>query len=135
MTPGRIVALIVAVFGVTLPFTYILNHGLPTQFTNSWADFDDNSNEIDDPVLDALCLKAVIYLNNEQYEKAIGAYSEAIQRNPKFSLAYIGRGDVYLAKNDYDRAITDYEQASRLDPRNEELKRRVDVVREVRAGR
>jgi tetratricopeptide (TPR) repeat protein len=134
MTPLRVVALIVAVFAVSLPFTYILNHGLPMQFGCALTDLDD-PDEIDDPALDALCFKALLYLNNEQYDKAIGAYTEAIQRNPKFSLAYIGRGDVYLAKNDYDRALADYEQASRLDPRNEDIKRRAEVVREVRANR
>jgi tetratricopeptide (TPR) repeat protein len=129
-----VICLVGLVFGISLPFTYILNNGVPTKFGASFVD-DADADEIDDPVLDALCLKAVLYLNNEQFDKAIAAYTEAIQRNPKFSLAYIGRGDVYLAKNDYDHALADFDQAARLEPKNEDIKRRADVVREVRANR
>jgi tetratricopeptide (TPR) repeat protein len=134
MNPLRVICVVGLVFGVSLPFTYFLNKGLPTNFGANFVDVDD-PDEIDDPVLDSLCLKALLYLNNEQFDKAIGAYTEAIQRNPKFALAYIGRGDVYLAKNDYDHALADYDQAARLEPKNEDIKRRADVVREVRANR
>jgi tetratricopeptide (TPR) repeat protein len=118
-----------------MPFTYILNHGVPAVFSTCIADDGDGDATSDDPVVDALLLKAALYLGNEQHDKAIAAYAEAISRDPKCALAYIGRGDVYLAKNDLDRALLDYDQAARLDPKNDDIKRRADVVREVRANR
>jgi len=135
MTPMRVFGLVALVFAVSLPFTYILSHGVPAVFHTCSADDAGEDATVDDPVIDALLLKAVMYLGNGQEDKAIAAYSEAIRRDPKCALAYIGRGDVYLAKNDLDRAVLDYDQAARLDPKNEELKRRAEVVREVRANR
>ena len=67
------------------------------------------------------------------HQRPLRSYSEAIQRDPKYSFAYIGRGDVYLAKGDLDRALRDYECALRLDPANDAAKSRADVVREQRA--
>jgi Tfp pilus assembly protein PilF len=127
--------LVALVFAVSLPFTYILNHGVPAVFSTAIADCGDEDTTTDDPAMDALLLRATLYLGNEQFDKAIAAYSEAISRDPKCALAYIGRGDVYLAKNDLDRALLDYDQAARLDPKNDDIKRRADVVREVRANR
>jgi tetratricopeptide (TPR) repeat protein len=133
MTPLRAVGLVIAVFVVTLPVTFVMNHGLPAHF--ALLNADDNDLGPDDPVVDALCLKAVAALSNEQYDKAIAAYTEAIKRDPKYPYAYIGRGDAYLLKGDLDRAQLDYDQALRLDPQNEEAKARGDLVREERANR
>jgi Tfp pilus assembly protein PilF len=94
MTPLRVVGLVVLVFAVSLPFTYILNHGVPSLFSTAIAGDDDEDRTSDDPVVDALLLKALMYLGNDQFDKAIAAYSEAIRRDPKCALAYIGRGDV-----------------------------------------
>jgi tetratricopeptide (TPR) repeat protein len=135
MNPLRTVGLLTVVFVLTLPFMYVLNHGLPALKLDSTTKEDDIPDEPDDPATDALLLKAVLYMQDGQNDKAIAAYTEAIKRSPKYSLAYIGRGDAYLAKSDYDRALLDYDEAARLDPRNEDIKKRAEVVREVRAGR
>jgi tetratricopeptide (TPR) repeat protein len=133
MTPLRAVGLVVAVFVVTLPVTYVMNHGLPAHFAMLNATDDDLGP--DDPVVDALCLKAMAAMGNEQYDKAIAAYTEAIRRDPKYSYAYLGRGDVYLLKGDLDRALLDFDQAVRLDPHNEEAKAQAEIVRRERANR
>ena len=135
MTPMRVIGLVGLVFAVSLPFTYIVNHGVPAAFSTCIADDGGDDATTDDPVVDALLLKAVLYLGNQQHDKAIAAYSEAISRDPKCAIAYAGRGDVYLAKNDLDRALLDYEQAARLEPKNDDFKKRAEVVREVRANR
>jgi len=112
----------------------VMNRGLPGIVNLSGWDAEE-SGEDDDPVVDALCFRAVMHLGNDQYDKAIAAYTEAIGRNSKSSLAYLGRGDVYLLKGDLDRALLDYDQAVRLDPKNEAAKARAEVVRAEPASR
>ena len=68
-------------------------------------------------------------LSDGQYDKAIAAYTSAIGRDPKYSFAYIGRGDAYVAKGDLGRALSDYERALQLDPSNDAAKVRADAVR------
>jgi tetratricopeptide (TPR) repeat protein len=132
MTPLRVVGLVITVFVVTFPVTYVMNRGLPAH----WALLDAQEGlDNDDPVVDALCLKAMAAMGNEQYDKAIAIYTDAIRRDPKYAYAYIGRGDAYLLKGDLDRALCDFDQAARLDPGNEEAKARAEIVREERANR
>jgi tetratricopeptide (TPR) repeat protein len=99
MNPLRSVGLLTVVFVLTLPFMYLLNHGLPALKFGSTIMEDDIPDEPDDPATDALLLKAVLYVQDGQNDKAVAAYTEAIQRSPKYSIAYIGRGDAYLAKS------------------------------------
>ncbi|MBT9169496.1 MAG: TPR repeat-containing protein YrrB [Syntrophomonadaceae bacterium] len=54
-------------------------------------------------------------LNNE-YDKAIEAYTRAIALNPNIAGAYYGRGVAYYNKGQYDRAIEDYNKAIALSP-------------------
>lgn len=134
MTPLRVVGLVVLVFVVTLPVTFVMHKGLPAHLSLLEEDNDD-APETDDPVVDALCLKALAALGNGNTDKAIAAYTEAIGRDPKYSYAYIGRGDAYLIKGDLDRALLDYDHAVRLDPNNDEATARAKVVREERESR
>jgi tetratricopeptide (TPR) repeat protein len=133
MTPLRVVGLIGLVFAVTLPFTYVLNHGLPASFGTSFME-DSADEDSDDPVVDAMCLKGLMHSSNGHYDKAITAYTEAIKRDPKYVYAYIGRGDVYFTKGDLDRALADYDHVLRIDPKNAEAKVRAEVIREQRAN-
>jgi tetratricopeptide (TPR) repeat protein len=50
------------------------------------------------------------------YDNAIADFGEAIQRNPKFTLAFQNRGRAWHKKGEYDRAIQDFGEALRLDP-------------------
>ena len=134
MTPLRLVGLVAIVFVVSLPATYVMNHGLPAIVTLSGCDADEPGDN-DDPVVDALCLKAAMFAGNDQYDKAIAAYTEAIGRDPKYSFAYLGRANVYMAKGDIDRAVLDYDQAVRLDPKNEMAKALAEVARAQRENR
>jgi tetratricopeptide (TPR) repeat protein len=134
MTPLRVIGLVAIVFVVSLPATYVMNHGLPGFVSLSGCDADEPV-ENDDPIVDALILKAAMFVGNDQYDKAIAAYTEAIGRDPKYAFAYIGRGDAYLLKGDLDRALLDYDQAIRLDPKDESAKARAEVVRAERANR
>jgi tetratricopeptide (TPR) repeat protein len=134
MRPFLLIGIVAAVFVLSMPVMYVVTNGVPGKWNLPISVADAEEAEHDDPVADALCLKALMYAGREQYDKAIAAYTEAIGRDSKNSLAYVGRGNVYLAKGDFDRALLDFEEAARLDPRNESLKVMVEMVREQRAG-
>jgi tetratricopeptide (TPR) repeat protein len=134
MSPLRIAGLIGVVFAVSLPFTFVMKNGVPRGIGTAFFD-QDCDYDTDDPVVDELCLKGMLYFSDKKYDRAIEAYSAAIRRDSKYVYAYIGRGDVYSAKGDLDRALADYDYAARLDPRNQEAKVRAEMIREERLGR
>jgi tetratricopeptide (TPR) repeat protein len=51
------------------------------------------------------------------FDRAIANYGEAIRLDPKFALAYAGRGATWQDKRDLDRAIANYDEAIRLNPK------------------
>ena len=58
-----------------------------------------------------------LYLDSQEYDAAIEAYTEAIRLDAKFTTAYNDRGLAYFKKADFDKAIEDYSEAIRLDPK------------------
>ncbi len=52
------------------------------------------------------------------YDNAIGDFTEAIQRNPRFTLAFQNRGRSWYKKQDFDRSVRDLTEAIRLEPKN-----------------
>ncbi|BCU13437.1 tetratricopeptide repeat protein [Microcystis aeruginosa] len=56
------------------------------------------------------------YRNNNQYDKAIAAYTKAIEINPQYAEAYFNRGNVYHDLKEYDKAIKDYNKAIEINP-------------------
>jgi tetratricopeptide (TPR) repeat protein len=132
MSALRTFALVAAAFILSLPMMYFMNHGLPANWNVPDASTEETEEDRDDPVVDVLCLKGLMLLGEQKYDKAITAYSDAIRRDPKYAFAYLGRGDVYLAKGDLDRAALDYNQAVRLDPSNEAAKERAHAVGQQR---
>lgn len=59
------------------------------------------------------------YLNRQEYDKAIAAYSQAIALNPKYADALCNRGVVYGLKGQDDLAVVDYGLAIAMNPRYE----------------
>lgn len=61
----------------------------------------------------------VRYLSEGNYQEAIIAFTAAIEIDPKQALAYVGRGDAYVASGETEEnltaAQTDYEKALELD--------------------
>ena len=53
---------------------------------------------------------------NDDLDKAIADYTEAIRADPKWAVPYAKRGDLYDDKGDQERAIADLSEALRLDP-------------------
>jgi tetratricopeptide (TPR) repeat protein len=56
------------------------------------------------------------YRKSDQPEKAIAAYSRAIDVDPRDALSWNNRGSNYYTLRQLDKAITDYRQAIALDP-------------------
>src|SRR5262249_27189655 len=54
--------------------------------------------------------------NNNDYDRAIAAFDEAVLLDPKNPIAIVYRGTAYAGKGDYDRAIADYNEAIQFDP-------------------
>ena len=56
------------------------------------------------------------FYGQRKYDKAIEAYSKAIELNPNDSGLYNNRGIVYHLKREYEKAIADYTRAAELNP-------------------
>ena len=52
----------------------------------------------------------------EDYDRAIADFTEAIRLDPKDDWAYYYRAQSWNAKGEYDKAIADLTEAIRLDP-------------------
>ena len=60
--------------------------------------------------------RGVGYLENEQDNRAIECFTEAIRLCPGFTNAYFARPCAYDDKGDFDRAIADFTEVIRLTP-------------------
>lgn len=54
------------------------------------------------------------YLQNAEYEKALSAFTKAIEMDPQNGAAYTGRGDTYMEMGQYTDAVVEYKAASRF---------------------
>jgi len=57
-----------------------------------------------------------VYYEQQQFNEAINAYSEAIEHNPKLAFAYANRAETYNQIGKYDLAIADCDKALEIDP-------------------
>lgn len=77
---------------------------------------------------------SVRYLSEGNYEEAIIAFTAAIEIDPNQTLAYVGRGDAYIASGETTEnlaaARSDYEMAIELDGTEAELYRKVAEIYE-----
>lgn len=60
----------------------------------------------------------VVLNNNSDREKAIVAYQQAIQLDPKWAHPYNGLGNIYRDLNRHKEAIIAFQKALQIDPRN-----------------
>lgn len=129
MTSLRMVGLIVLVFLISLPVTFLANSDFSNwRFSFGAAEAGEDKEDRDDPVVDVLCLKAMKELADGNNTKAIALYTKAIERDPKYAYSYIGRGDAYVLNGEFARAIQDYNQAARLDP-DSGARERIELAR------
>ncbi|HLJ92528.1 MAG TPA: tetratricopeptide repeat protein [Gemmataceae bacterium] len=132
MIASRLFGFAFLIFLVSLPVTYFMQN-VASDADASTA-LNDEHEQQDDPIVDVYCLKGLAAMEKLQFDKAIAAYTAAINRDSQYSFAYVGRGDAYLAQGDADRALVDYDHAVRLDPSNAAAKARADAVRKDKAN-
>jgi len=60
--------------------------------------------------------KGFVYKNEGEYDKAIVAFTKAIELNPGFVVAYSNRGWTYIDLEQYELGIADCTKAIELDP-------------------
>jgi hypothetical protein len=66
-------------------------------------------------------------------EEAMRSVDLALKLNPNLEAAHVLRGDLHMWKNDLDAASRDYSRALELNPRNAEVRRRLqDIVTRAR---
>lgn len=63
-------------------------------------------------------LKATIYLNVDESDKAIDEYTLAIKFDPKYKSYYISRAQIFYNLSQYDKADEDYNKVLELDEGN-----------------
>ena len=56
------------------------------------------------------------YLDYNEPDQAIQAFTEALKLNPRNVHAYFARGCAWAERGDLEKAIADYNEAIRLDP-------------------
>ncbi len=61
-----------------------------------------------------------IYRREGRYDKAVEAYTAAIDLSPEDSINYYIRGDVYFDLKEYDRAVEDYSKFIELNPEDDD---------------
>ena len=61
--------------------------------------------------------RGVLHGIQGNYTQAVSDYSQAIDLNSKYSVAYCYRGNVYYSQEKYDQAILDYARAIELNPK------------------
>lgn len=57
-----------------------------------------------------------LWLERQEFDIAIGDFTEAIKLDPSETVAFAARGTVWIKKKAYDKAIADLNEAVRLDP-------------------
>lgn len=78
--------------------------------------FVSSAGESDDTLAKAFTYRGFSYLKKNQYDLAIGDFSQAIRLDPENAWALANRGNAYFNKHQYDAAMKDYDEALRLNP-------------------
>ncbi len=65
-----------------------------------------------------LYLRGQLEAERGEFDAAMASLSQAIDKNPQMSLAYIARGQIFKEKGDYQKAAGDFQKASVLEPYN-----------------
>jgi tetratricopeptide (TPR) repeat protein len=98
------------------------NKQVPWEYSSLVGDFSFNpvtvaqSSQPNSTTAETYFKQGEDYRNNNQYDKALAAYTKAIEVNPQYAEAYKNRGIVYLDLKDYDKAMADNNKAIEVNP-------------------
>jgi tetratricopeptide (TPR) repeat protein len=71
-----------------------------------------------DAIVDAELVRAMIYVERNQVDKAIASYTAALKESPRMADVLAMRGSAYLKVGDTDKARADFQKALTYDPKN-----------------
>ncbi len=80
---------------------------------------NSNHKPVPDPVQDNTVKyyeQGWAYLEENQYDEAIGEFEKCIEIDPKFKKAYCNLGVIYIKKKSYTKAINELKEAISIDP-------------------
>ena len=75
------------------------------------------------------------HLDNLQYDEAITAFKETINRYPKFTAAHCGLGLAYLRRGELEKAEKSAKQASELDSAHRSVRELLDMIKRTYCDR
>ena len=84
---------------------------------------NSNHEPVPDPVQDNTVKyyeQGWAYLEENQYDEAIGEFEKCIEIDPKFKKAYCNLGVIYIKKKSYTKAINELKEAISIDPQFKE---------------
>ena len=73
--------------------------------------------------------EGMAYIKRRQFEAAVAAFQQVIQRDPNHADAYNYMGEAYYELEEYQQAADAFEKALRLNPRHIRAKLNLEVVR------
>jgi tetratricopeptide (TPR) repeat protein len=78
--------------------------------------------------------RAIRYLENNEFSRAIADYSKAIEINPHVKRTYLGLGVASAFLRDFDGARSSFEQAERLEPNDCKTRMLSALLASISAG-
>jgi len=83
----------------------------------------------DDPKnLKALIQLGNAYFDSGQFDRAVAAYSKALEIDPNNADVRTDLGTMYRRKGDYDRAIAEFKKAAEIDPKHVNSRYNLGIV-------
>lgn len=123
-SPKAVLFLVLGLSGViALMFVYLFSQSLFSDSRASEASSAEQTNsanlQIDEAAIKAskdFYRQGDKFYGQKKYDKAIEAYTKAVELNPNDSGAYNNRGIVYHLTSEFEKAIADYTKAAELNP-------------------
>ena len=75
--------------------------------------------------------KGISYLNGQDYDNALVAFTRALELNPHDAPTYFNRGYAWKMKGDLHRALTDMKKALDLMPNDRQIQVSISILEEL----
>jgi serine/threonine-protein kinase len=124
-SPKAVLFLVLGSTGVVaLLFVYLFSQSTTDSRASEASAVEQINADSNDLQIDEAAIKASKdfyrqgekFFNQRRYDKAIEAYTKAIELNPNDSWFYNNRGTIYHLTSEFEKAIADYTKAAELNP-------------------